>query len=796
MTYSEFIARKSQIGGMSGFEPVWMPDFLIDFQASITDWAIRKGRAAILADCGMGKTPMQLVFSENVVRKTNGRILILTPLAVGSQTVKEAEKFGIEAGRSRDGTIPKEKIVITNYEQLEKFDPSYFVGVVCDECFPAGTLIDTPLGKKRIETIRENDTILNAHGVDVVSDVHRREVQYAVRILFDGVPSITVSPNHPVFTQRGWVCAQDVEPGDSVLQTNAAMRMVQKTVHSSGVSGQWASEILREILLSEMAHEHSGTSGEGSYSRSGGKKGEGEGGMVQVRKSEGESRDRADKELESDVRPVNTGEGEPHIETNEAQTFRTWRKRKAADSPSTDYDECSRLWVGARIEHFAGTKDSRLSDVLQSRLREQRNKSRYRGGWIISSSVREEGSGQEEGREVGFVRVEGLEVLERGHTELERLRDADGKLYFYDLGATRHPSYSVNGLLVHNSSILKSFSGARQKQITRFMSKLPYRLLCTATAAPNDYVELGTSSEALGELSYSDMLRMFFQQLDDKGQKNEKKKQEQAEAIIADDPNYFRKLAYRVAQTIGQWRLKHHAISAFWRWVVSWAKACRMPSDLGFSNKGFVLPKLTESDHIITIDEPPPGRLFNVPAFGLSEEREERTRTLKQRCEFVAKLVNHKRSAVVWCHSNAEGDLLEKIIPDAKQIAGKTPDDRKLELYDAFANRELRVLVIKPKIGAWGLNWQHCNHVVTFASHSYEQYYQSVRRCWRFGQKKPVQLDVVATEGELRVIANMRRKAQKADIMFTAMIAEMNNATGIKTTDIYTKELELPSWMS
>ncbi len=192
---------------------------------------------------------------------------------------------------------------------------------------------------------------------------------------------------------------------------------------------------------------------------------------------------------------------------------------------------------------------------------------------------------------------------------------------------------------------------------------------------------------------------------------------------------------------------------------------------------------------------PPPGKLFNIPAFGLSEEREERKRTLEQRCEFVTDLVYHDRPAVVWCHSNAEGDLLEQTIADAKQIAGRTPDEEKLNRYEAFADGSLRVLVIKPKIGAWGLNWQHCNHVVTFASHSYEQYYQSVRRCWRFGQTKPVQLDVIATEGEVRVLGNMRRKAEKADIMFKALVREMNNSQNVERTNHYTKQTKVPAWL-
>jgi superfamily II DNA/RNA helicase len=221
-----------------------------------------------------------------------------------------------------------------------------------------------------------------------------------------------------------------------------------------------------------------------------------------------------------------------------------------------------------------------------------------------------------------------------------------------------------------------------------------------------------------------------------------------------------------------------------------------MPSDLGFNNNDFLLPELIERDHIIKPKTAPPGMLINIPAFGLAEERQERRRTLAERCTFLADLVDHDQSAVVWCHMNHEADELERIIHDAEQVAGRTPDERKIELYEAFADGSLRVLIIKPKIGAWGLNWQHCNHVVTFASHSYEQYYQSVRRCWRFGQKKPVRLDVIATEGELRVLANMRKKARRADAMFTALVREMNAATRIERDNPYTQPVEVPTWLS
>jgi hypothetical protein len=347
------------------------------------------------------------------------------------------------------------------------------------------------------------------------------------------------------------------------------------------------------------------------------------------------------------------------------------------------------------------------------------------------------------------------------------------------------------GVVCDESSILKHYTGATQKSVTRFLSKLPYRLLCTATAAPNDYVELGTSSEALGELTNSGMLTRFFKYLDDKGQKKGYSDQAFAEKAGV----YYGKLAFRVAQTIGQWRLKNHAVQSFWRWVASWARACRMPSDLGFEDGEFILPKLNDRQHIIIPDTPPDGYLFTMPAFGLGEEREERKRTLQQRCDFVASLANHSKPVVIWCHTNAEGDTLEQLIPGARQVAGKTPDDEKEEIYRAFSEGALRPLVIKPKIGAWGMNWQNCAHVITFASHSYEQYYQSVRRCWRFGQKHPVTVDIIATEGEKRVMENMQRKATQADNMFRVLVKEMRQSERVKTVNHYTKPEEIPSWL-
>ena len=182
---------------------------------------------------------------------------------------------------------------------------------------------------------------------------------------------------------------------------------------------------------------------------------------------------------------------------------------------------------------------------------------------------------------------------------------------------------------------------------------------------------------------------------------------------------------------------------------------------------------------------------------GLDEQREERRRTVQERCEKVASLVNHTgQPALVWCDLNEEGDTLERLIPDAVQVSGSDSDEAKEERLLAFADGKARVLITKKKLGAWGLNFQHCAHIVDFPSHSFEQRYQGVRRCWRFGQKRAVRVDTVTTEGQRGIVKNLQRKAEQADAMFTRLVASMNNALEIERTNRHTKTLELPTWLS
>lgn len=461
--YADFLERKTHLGNQSGFEPLFMPDFLFPFQRALTEWAIRKGRCAIFADCGLGKTPMQLVWAQNVVEKTCKPALILTPLSVGAQTIREAHKFGIEAAQSRDGTIAA-PITVTNYQQLHKFDWKQFGGVVCDE-----------------------------------------------------------------------------------------------------------------------------------------------------------------------------------------------------------------------------------------------------------------------------------------------------------------------------SSILKNFDGAIKGQVTDFMRKLPYRLLCTATAAPNDYIELGTSSEALGDLGAIEMLQRFFK---------------------SDDNTYAQGGSGRHARFSGaerfssKFRFRGHSERDFWRWVCSWARAVRKPSDIGFPDDAYRLPELRTVEHTIKARTRNPDFLFDMPAIGLQEQRSERRRTIGERCEQAAALVaNTGKPAVAWCHLNEEGHMLEKMIPGAVEVEGSDSDEFKEETFEAFASGQIRVLVSKPVIAGFGLNWQHCAHQTFFPSHSFEQWYQAIRRCWRFGQKQPVRVDVISSEGEAGVVANMQRKAAQAETMFARLVELINNELRIEKTNLHTKQPIIPSWL-
>lgn len=330
------------------------------------------------------------------------------------------------------------------------------------------------------------------------------------------------------------------------------------------------------------------------------------------------------------------------------------------------------------------------------------------------------------------------------------------------------------GVVGDESSCIKSYDGERRALITDFLRKLPFRLLCTATAAPNDYVELGTSSEALGYLGYMDMLARFFTN---------------RQSTAANGGGRFFGQA-------SEWRFKGHAEEPFWRWVSSWARALRRPSDLGYDDAGYVLPPLEHRQHIVRAERPAEGRLFDLPAVGLREERDELRRTLTERCETAAALLADADPGIAWCHLNAEGDLLTHLIPGAVQVSGSDSIDAKEEKLAAFGRGEIRVLVSKPVVAGWGLNWQHCHRLTYFPSHSFEQYYQSVRRCWRFGQQHAVTVDVVTTEGGAGALKNLERKAAQADRMFDALVLHMRDALSVDRSPSFAQKAQVPQWLA
>jgi superfamily II DNA/RNA helicase len=222
----------------------------------------------------------------------------------------------------------------------------------------------------------------------------------------------------------------------------------------------------------------------------------------------------------------------------------------------------------------------------------------------------------------------------------------------------------------------------------------------------------------------------------------------------------------------------------------------RKPSDLGFEDGAFVLPPLAVRQHVVKASRPRGGYLFDIPAVGLAEQRSDLRNTLAERCDMAAQLINaHDKPAVAWCNLNEEGKRLARDIRGAVEVAGADSEEHKEETFAAFIRGDVRVLVTKPTIGGFGLNLQHCAHQTYFPSHSYEQYYQSVRRCWRFGQRNPVVVDMVTTDGQENVLANLQRKTDQASAMFDRLVEMMWREIKIETRNEYQSKEEVPPWL-
>jgi len=327
-------------------------------------------------------------------------------------------------------------------------------------------------------------------------------------------------------------------------------------------------------------------------------------------------------------------------------------------------------------------------------------------------------------------------------------------------------------VILDESSILKNFKGALKNLITSFLKKIKYRFLFTATPSPNDFIELGTSSEALGYLGYTDMLTKFFTNNED---------------TIS-------------PMNIGtKWILKGHAKDAFFRWVSSWSKSMRKPSDLGFDDTRFILPELIINNHSVKNDKNMVinGQIlmFNMIAKTRTEIAAENKLTIEKRCEKAVQLSEGHETSVYWCNLNHEGDLIEHLDKEAYQIHGAMDLDKKEEFLLAFLNGDIKKLITKAKMTAFGLNWQHCNHTTYFPTFSYEQWYQAIRRFWRFGQTKSVTVDLVYSEGQKRVLDGLLAKSKKANELFSKLNANTNKTFDIKRTE-FNKQPIIPQFLT
>jgi len=309
-------------------------------------------------------------------------------------------------------------------------------------------------------------------------------------------------------------------------------------------------------------------------------------------------------------------------------------------------------------------------------------------------------------------------------------------------------------VILDESSILKNFDGKIKEQITTFIKKVPYRFLSTATPSPNDFIELGTSSEALGYMGYMDMLTKFF-----KNNQNS-----------VDSTN----------RNIGEkFYLKPHAEKDFFAWVNQWSIMIKKPSDIGFSDEGYDLPDLIKNYHSVEnqslIDIDGQYQMLTPIAKSITEVRREQQQTITTRCELAVQLAEAKTS-VYWCNFNEESALLKNLDSDAVEILGSMSIDKKEDILINFAQGNIKRIITKAKMTSMGLNWQHCNHSVFFPTWSYEQYYQAIRRFWRFGQQRDVTIDIVASDGQDRVLQALEQKTQKAITLHTNLVNAVNHS--------------------
>lgn len=326
------------------------------------------------------------------------------------------------------------------------------------------------------------------------------------------------------------------------------------------------------------------------------------------------------------------------------------------------------------------------------------------------------------------------------------------------------------GVVLDESSIIKSFSGKTTQQMIDLFRFTEYKLACTATPAPNDYEELGNHSDFLGVMTRPEMLATFF--VHDSGD-------------------------------TAKWRLKGHAETEFWKWIASWAMVVKNPEDLGYDGSKYKLPKLNIQTHFV--ESPNTKNMFiTLPAQTLDERREARKESLHDRVTKAAELAQDTDNCLIWCDYNDESTALTKAIPRAVEVKGSDTPEHKENTLIGFATGDVKYLVTKPKIAGFGMNWQNCNNMIFCGlSDSYERFYQAIRRCYRFGQTKEVNVHVIISEKEESVLNNVKRKEELAQQMSTNMVKltseilknEIKNTTRNVTEYIPKQEIIIPNWL-
>jgi len=328
------------------------------------------------------------------------------------------------------------------------------------------------------------------------------------------------------------------------------------------------------------------------------------------------------------------------------------------------------------------------------------------------------------------------------------------------------------GIVLDESSILKSYTGKYRTMLLEKWASVPFRLAATATPAPNDFIELGNHAEFLGSMKREEMLAMFF--VHDGGETQ-------------------------------KWRIKGHAKDDFWEWVASWAVMIRKPSDIGYEDGEFILPEMNIEQITVHSEKATDGFLFPMEAQGLGDRQKARRSTIEERCKKAAEIVNsNEEQWIVWCDLNDESAMLDNMIDGSCEVAGSHKEDYKKDKLLGFAKDEFRVLTSKPKIAGWGMNYQNCHNMAFVGlSDSYESFYQAVRRCWRFGQKHQVNVKVITSDLEGAVVKNIERKERDAEEMANQMVKFMHkinerNIRGMeqdKTGYNPQIEMRLPNWL-